>query len=98
MLRFGVVNTCIDEGARPTLAASVIFLTTDTATGKFVSEFGAGSVFPTQPKTFAYAFVPTDTPPATTLTVNLVGGNGKIATSRSITYAQALQSVPQSVA
>jgi hypothetical protein len=72
--------------------------TTDTATGKFVSLFSIGSVFRTQPQTFSTGFVVTDTPPATTLTVEVVRITGPMTASRSITYAQALQSVQQPAA
>jgi hypothetical protein len=95
VLRFGITNNCVDEGAGPNYPVSVSLGTTDTATGKFVSSFQIGSVFVTQPQTFSTGFLVTDNPPATTLTVWVTRVNGQVAGSRSITYADALQSVQQ---
>ena len=93
MLRFGVTNNCVDEGLGPNYPVTVELYTTDTATGKFISLFSIGSVFRTQPQNFSTGFAVTDTPPATTLTVEVVRSSGPMAASRSITYADALQSV-----
>jgi hypothetical protein len=94
VMRIGVVNNCVDEGAGPGKMPAVTMTYTDTATGTwqgastymasyglYYYEFSAGS--PVSP----------DQAAPTTLTVTVIRSNGKVQDSRSMTTAEVLQSV-----
>ena len=90
VLRVGVFNGCVDEGAGAGKMPAVSLTSTDTATGKWlgasvnVANYGLN--------TFTYSFTPTPTPPAVTETLTVTRANGQLQDSRSATLAEILQS------
>lgn len=93
VLRVGVPNNCVDEGAGAVKLPAVSFTNTDTATGKRGSSAtyfaNVGQWF------FTDTFLPTSTPAPQTVTVTVTRPNGQLQASRSATIAEILQSVQQ---
>jgi hypothetical protein len=90
VLDVGVFNGCLDEGAGAGSMPVVGMTTTDTATGAFISRSAIMASYGQMNYRF-YLGAPTATPPARTLTVDVIRANGQLQDKRVTTLADVLQ-------
>ncbi|MDQ1662182.1 MAG: hypothetical protein QOJ68_2162 [Blastococcus sp.] len=90
VLDVGVFNGCLDEGAGAGAMPVVGLTTTDPATGAFLSRSAIMASYGQMTYRF-YLGAPTATPPARTVTVDVIRANGSVQDRRTTTLADVVQ-------